>query len=218
MPPEVIAFFNATGRFPQSNFDLQAFNAQGAPVSSPLVPQAQNLNPGGSPIVTQDPFTRPGFFGPQIAGPQPLQSQVEFNQAAPLVQQPPGVNPTALGGPNPLQNPVQQISSPQLTPLRQSTVPSEQVRTPDLPEQISRARLGSRAGGPVAAGGAVSFGPQGFQGLGGVGIGAGGGAGQGLISAGLQQQADVANQQRVAASALSALLGGGLGGGLGAIG
>jgi len=214
MPPEVLAFLNATGQFPRNEFDLQAFNQGNAfgPGPQSFVPQAQNLNPGGQPFVGQDPFTRPGFFGPQT---QPLQSQVDFAQTAPLIQQQPGVDPSQLGGPNPLQSPVQQISSPQLQPLQQSSVPSQQVPTPDLAEQVSRARLGGNAGGPRAGGGAASFGPGNFQGVGGVGVGAGGGAGQGLIQSGLQQQADVAQQRQLAASVLSSLIGGGgsLGGG-----
>ncbi len=209
MPPEVLAFLNATGQFPRNEFDLQAFNQGNAfgPGPQSFAPQVQNLNPGGSPFVGQDPFTRPGFFGPQAS--QPLQSQIDFGQSAPLIQQQPGVDPSQLGGPNPLQSPVQQISSPQLQPLQQSSVPSQQVQTPDLPEQVARARLGGGAGGPQAGGGAASFGPGGFQGVGGVGIGQGGGAGQGLVSSGLQQQADVQQQRQLAASVLSSLIGGG---------
>ena len=217
MPPEVIAFLNATGQFPRSEFDLQSFNqanAQGVGPQS-FVPPAQNLNPGGSPFVGQDPFARPGFFGSQVSGPQQLQSQIDFAQTAPQIQQPGGVDPSGLGGPNPLQSPVQQISSPQLQPLQQSSVPSQQVQTPNLPEQVARARLGGNAGGPQAGGGRASFGPGNFPGIGGVGVGAGGGAGQGLVSSGLQQQADVAQQRQLAASVLSSLIGGGgaIGGG-----
>lgn len=204
MPPEVLAFFNATGRFPQSELELQAANL-GTP---------GNLNPlggqPGQPFVSQDPFTRPGFFGPQAPQTQQLQSQVDFAQTAPLIQQPPGADPTSLGGvPSPLLNPVQQISSPQLQPLQQSSVPRTPVDTPDLAEEVSRARLGPSAGGPRAGGGAASFGPGNFQGFGRVGVGAGGGAGQGLVQAGLEQQADVAQQRQLAASVLSSLIGGG---------
>lgn len=204
MPPEVLAFFNATGRFPQSELELQA-----ASLGTP-----GNLNPAigqpGQPFIGQDPFTRPSF-----AAQAPLGSQIAFQQQSlqPQAQvfQPPGVDPTNLGGvPSPLLNPVQPISSPQLQPLQQSSVPGGGgIDTPDLPTEIARARLGAFAGGPQAGGGAASFGPGNFQGVGGVGIGQGGGAGQGLVSSGLQQQADVAQQRQLAASVLSSLIGGG---------
>lgn len=176
-------------------------------------PSARRGEPG--PLFSPRVGTEGGAPLPFPGGPGPISS--------------PGAFP---GGPGPLDSPP--IGLPGGAPLPSTAA----TGAPDLPTaasglgaaDVARARLG----GPRAGSGGFSFPspaiggggdraptpqPSIASGLGGFDAGGlpglqSGLAGDRLVQTGLEQQADVANQQKLAASVLSSLIGG-LGGGLG---
>lgn len=168
-----------------------------------------------------------------------LQSQAQnFPTFPPVPPAPGGFGGIGLAPPPPLNLPPPQLSAPTLSPAPQAapqflapeagqlSAPSQVAPQSSsfgggLADAVARSRIGEFA--PVAAaagssfggggGGAPALGPT----LGQVGLGGFGGlpgvprtgSGDVLLELGRQQQADVANQQQLAASALGSLLGGG---------
>lgn len=236
MPPEIQAFIQATGRLPQSETDLQSFLATqpgggfsvvggGFNTGPPAIPFGADPSAAGPQLPLSIPETS-GAVGFRTGGPPP-----DFSfQPFPDVARRRGIGLEAPGGP----------PAPELAAGAQAGVPagptaaSQQQAAETGPLSSLAPVFGNVAGGVARArlgGGADGFsftqgaaGPPAQPSLGGGGGGANVGAlpgvgptgsGDVLTDLGRQQQADVANQQQLAASLLGALLGGGgaLGGG-----
>lgn len=170
------------------------------------------------------------FGSPQGLVPQATQIPIP-QQAAPFQPEPfPFVGPLQQQAQPPLAAAPEQFQAPEAGQLQTPNQVSPAAGTFGLADAVARARLGEFA--PVAQPSLGSLGGAGGGGFGGFSPGPslgqvalGGfaglpglsrtGTGDVLTDLGKQQQADVANQQRVAASALSSLLGGGgsIGGG-----
>lgn len=229
MPPEIQAFIQATGRLPNDELDLQSFLASrggggfggggfggdqfGGLPSVPFGVDPSTQAPPQFPLNFAATSDERGF---RTGGPPP-----DFNfQPFPSALDRRGFGlPGGPGGP-----PSPELGAPAGVPAGPTAASQQQAQAPPPEETGALAALapvfGNVAGGVARArlgGGADGFsftqgptaGPIGGANIGGLpGVGPTG-SGDVLLELGRQQQADVANQQQVAAAALGSLLGGG---------